>query len=101
MKIPNIRTTEGAKPVTILPDKLLVEGFLTMSINAAPEDKDLVWLLQYAEPNPEKNGEILRRCLEGKARLIPVYPGNGEQKPNGAKSVGSIMDGGLYLLPLI
>ncbi len=96
MKIPNIPTTKGVKPVTVLPDKLLVEGFL--SSNAAPEDIDLVRLLQYAEPNPEKNGEILRRCLEGKARLIPVYPGIGEKEPNGAKSVGSIIDGILYVV---
>ncbi len=74
MKIPNIRTTEGAKPVTILPDKLLVEGFLTMSINAAPEDKDLVWLLQYAEPNPEKNGEILRAAWKAKPGLFLYIP---------------------------
>lgn len=101
MKIPNINTTKGVKPVTVLPDKLLVEGFLTMSINAAPEDVDLVRLLEYAEPNPEKNGEILRRCLEGKAQLLSIYPGIGEKEPNGAKSVGSIMDGGLYIIPLI
>lgn len=99
MKIPNINTTKGVKPVTVLPDKLLVEGFL-MSNNATLEDIDLVRLLEYAEPDPEKNGEILRRCLEGKARLLPVYPGLDEKEPTGAKSVGSIIDGGLYLVPL-
>ena len=98
MNIPKIRTTKGTKPVTILPNKLLVEGFLTMAVNAKLEDVDLVRLLEYAEPNPEKNGEILRLCLEGKARLIPVYRGLDEKEPKGAKPIGSIMDGFLYLV---
>ncbi len=101
MNVTKIRTTKGTKPVTILPNKLLVKGFLTMSVNATLEDVELVRLLEYAEPNSEKNGEILRRCLEGKARLIPVYWGLNEKEPKGAKPIGSIMDGSLYLLPLI
>ncbi len=38
--------------------------------NAAPEDVDLVQLLNCAEPDAKKNGAILRQCLEGKARLL-------------------------------
>lgn len=98
MNVPKIKTTEGIKPIIILPNKLLVEGFLTMAVDAKLEDVDLVRLLEYAEPNPEKNGEILRRCLEGKVKLIPVYWGFDEKEPKGAKPIGSIMDGFLFLV---
>lgn len=100
MKVPQIRTTDGLKSITILPDEMLVEWFLYDTTNAAPEDVDLVQLLNCAEPDAKKNGAILRQCLEGKARLLPIYPGIGEKEPNGAKFVGSIIDGGLYLVPL-
>lgn len=99
MKIPRINTTKGKQPVTVVPDNALVEGFLNS--DAPEEDIDVVRLLEYAEPDAEKNGAILRQCLEGKARLLLVYPGNDEKEPTGAKFVGSIMDGGLYLVPLI
>lgn len=98
MKIPRINTTKGKQPVTIVPNNALVEGFLNS--DAPAEDIDVVRLLEYAEPDAEKNGAILRQCLEGKARLLPVYPGIGEKEPTGAKLVGSIMDGGLYLVPI-
>lgn len=98
MKIPRINTTKGKQPVTVVPDNALVEGFLNS--DAPEEDIDVVRLLEYAEPDAEKNGAILRQCLEGKARLLPVYPGIGEKEPTGAKLVGSIMDGGLYLVPI-
>lgn len=98
MKIPRINTTKGKQPVTVVPDNALVEGFLNS--DALAEDIDVVRLLEYAEPDAEKNGAILRQCLEGKARLLPVYPGIGEKEPTGAKLVGSIMDGGLYLVPI-
>ncbi len=98
MKIPRINTTKGKQPVTVVPDNALVEGFLNS--DAPAEDIDVVRLLEYAEPDAEKNGAILRQCLEGKARLLPVYPGIGEKEPTGAKLVGSIMDGGLYLVPI-
>lgn len=97
MKIPNIDTAKGIKPVTVLPDELLVEGFL--SSDASGEDVDLVKQLQYAEPDAKKAGAILRRCLENKARLIPFYPGiSNKKEPNGATVVGSISDGVLYIV---
>lgn len=99
MKIPRINTTKGKQSITIVPNNALVEGFLNSG--APAEDIDVVRLLEYAEPDAEKNGAILRQCLEGKARLLPVYPGIGEKEPTGAKLVGSIMDGGLYLVPTI
>lgn len=98
MKVPNIITTDGVKrPVIEVPDKYLTELFLTS--DASAEDIDVVRLLEYAEPDAEKNGAILRQCLEGKAWLIPFYPGNSNKKePNGAKVVGSIIDGVLYIV---
>lgn len=98
MNIPRINTTKGKQPVTIVPNNALVEGFL--SSDASAEDIDVVQLLEYAEPDAEKNGVILRQCLEGKGRLLPVYPGSNEKEPTGAKFIGSIMDGGLFLVPL-
>ncbi len=98
MKIPRINTTNGKQPLTIVPNNALVEGFLNS--DASAEDIDLVRLLEYAEPDAEKNGVILRQCLEGKSRLLPVYPGLDEKEPTGAKFVGSIMDGGLYVVPV-
>lgn len=98
MTVPNIMTTKGLQLLITLPDEALVDGFL---YSDAPADEiDLVRLLEYAEPDVKKSGAILRQCLEGKARLLPVYPGNDEKEPTGAKFVGSIMDGGLYLVPL-
>lgn len=97
MKIPNINTTKGVKPVTVLPDDMLVEAY----IFAAPsfEDVELVRLLQYAEPDAKKAGAILRRCLEGNARLLPYYPGiSNKKEPDGAKVVGSISDGVLFIV---
>lgn len=98
MNVPQIITTKGKQPLTTLPDEALVEGFL--SSDATPDDIDVVRLLEYAEPDAKKNGSILRQCLEGKARLLPVYPGIGEKEPTGAKFIGSIMDGGLYLVSI-
>lgn len=97
MKIPNINTQKGVEPITVLPDDMLVETYLFLRPSA--DDMELVRLLQYAEPDAKKAGAILRRCLEGKARLIPFYPGNSNKKePNGAKVVGSIIDGVLYVV---
>lgn len=98
MKVPNIPTTKGKQPLTIVPNNVLVEGFLNS--DAPADDIDVVRLLEYAEPDAEKNGAILRQCLEGKGRLLPVYPGSNENEPTGAKFIGSIMDGGLYLVPI-
>ncbi len=97
MKIPNIDTKKGVEPITVLPDDMLVEAYLFLRPSA--DDMELVRLLQYAEPDAKKAGAILRRCLEGKARLIPFYPGiSNKKEPDGAKVVGSIIDGVLYIV---
>lgn len=96
MKIPNIDTKKGVEPITVLPDDMLVEAYLFLRPSA--DDMELARLLQYAEPDAKKAGAILRRCLEGKARLIPFYHGISKKEPNGAKVVGSISDGVLYIV---
>ena len=97
MKIPNIDTKKGVEPITVLPDDMLVEAYLFLRPSA--DDMELARLLQYAEPDAKKAGSILRRCLEGKARLIPFYPGiSNKKEPDGAKVVGSIIDGVLYIV---
>lgn len=96
MKIPNIDTKKGVEPITVLPDDMLVEAYLFLRPSA--DDMELARLLHYAEPDAKKAGAILRRCLEGKARLIPFYPGISKKEPNGAKVVGSIIDGALYIV---
>lgn len=94
MKVPQIQTTEGLKPCTVLPNAQLVFGFLQNSTEE--EDLDLVRLLDYAVPDPVKSGYILRRCLEGKTKLIAVYPAKGEEAPKGAEFIANIDDGALY-----
>lgn len=96
METPNIPTTDGGKvAVTVVGDADLVDAYL--SVAKAEEDKELVQLLRYAEPEAEKAGAVLRRCLEGGKSLIPVYPGNNETPPEGSALVGSIPDGVLYI----
>ena len=96
MNVPKIKTTEGKEPVTIVPNKLLVEAYLNAATNK--EEKELVELLRYAEPSNEKAATILRKCLKGSATLVAVYPGNEQTPPKGATLVGSIPDGGLYFV---
>ena len=96
MNVPKIKTTEGKEPVTAVPNKLLLEAYLEAATNM--EEKELVKLLRYAEPSKEKAATILRKCLKGSANLVAVYPGNEQTPPKGATLVGSIPDGGLYLV---
>lgn len=96
MNIPKIQTAEGKKPVTVVPDKLLLEAYLEAIENA--EEKELVELLRYAEPSQEKAASILRQCLTTGRKLVAVYPGLGEKAPQNATRIGCIIDGGLYLV---
>lgn len=96
MKTSKIETTDGKKiPLTELPDKLLIKGYLSID-NA--EDADLVQLLNYAVSDEEKAGAILRKCLTNNQKLIAIYPGLGDEVPQNATLVGSIIDGSLYLV---
>jgi len=95
MKIPNVQTTKGKKPLTALPNEALITGFLSFSDE--PEEIDLVRLLRIAEPSEKKAASILRECLANDRRLVAVYPGNNETPPAKATLIGSIPDGMLYL----
>lgn len=96
MKIPTINTTNGKKPVTVLPNEHIVSGFLASSSSDA--DVSMVRLLAYAEPNEKKAGALLRRCLSSARSLVAVYPAQNETPPAKATLIGSIPDGALYLV---
>lgn len=96
MKIPNVQTKNGKLPLTALPNKALVEGFISFSDE--PESVDLVRLLSYVEPSSEKAGKILRSCLADGKELIAFYPRIDKTPPAKATLLGSIPDGVLYLV---
>lgn len=117
MDIPKIRTLKGMQPVTIVPDEMLLKSCLTCiiededidnisDIKTAQEAKELAWLLEYAlipqyetyRDMEKQAGKILRKCFEDKAQLVAIYPGNKETPPENAIYIGSIPDGGLYLI---
>lgn len=94
METPKIATFKGLRPVTILPDEALVAGFLSASTG----NNDLVQLLSFAAGSAKVAGAILRQCLTAGAKLVAVYHALKETPPTGAKLVGSIPDGGLYVV---
>lgn len=96
MKTPNVQTTNGKKPLTVLPNEALVEGFLAYSTSS--EDLELVRLLAYAEPSKKKAGEHLRNCLEGNRSLVPIYHSASSKVPANGVLIGAIPDGALYLV---
>lgn len=65
----------------------------------------IVQLLVYATQDYEKAYEILERCERENKRLFPFYPGIGRDKRvnedelKSFESVGSIIDGTMYLVP--
>ena len=95
MKVPNVQTTKGKKPLTALPNEALITGFLAFSDE--PEEADMVRLLLVAEPSEKKASSILRQCLEDGRKLVAVYPGKNQTPPAKATLIGSIPDGMLYL----
>ena len=95
MKVPNVQTSKGKKPLTALPNEALITGFLAFSEES--DELDLVRLLLIAEPSEKKAASILRECLEGRRKLVAVYPGNNEEPPKKATYIGAIPDGSLYL----
>lgn len=96
MKIPKVKTTNGWKLLTVLPNEALVTGYLSAAADA--EESDLVQLLQIAEPVQKKAGAFLRQCMTKGAKLVTVYPANGDKAPKGAQLIGSIPDGALYIV---
>ena len=51
----------------------------------------------YAEPDREKALALLEKMVQDGKRLVAIYPGNGDVVPKGAKLVGDIPDGALYI----
>lgn len=117
MNVPKIRTLEGIQLITVVPDDMLLESCLSCiiedddtdnasDIQIAEESRELAQLLEYALTSKYGNrkelekqaGKILRECFEGKGELVTVYPGNEETPPEKATFIGSIPDGGLYLV---
>jgi len=96
MKTPNVQTTKGVKPLTVLPNEALIEGFIWNS--KEPEEVELVRLLSLVEPSPKKAGSILRECLAKGRKLLAVYPAQNETPPANATLLGSITDGALYIV---
>lgn len=92
MYVPKINTTEGKKPVTVLPNELLLEGYLYS--DAPTEDKEVARYL-FTLDDKEYAGAVLRRALNG-GELVVVYPGLNQQPPKGAELVCSVADGALY-----
>lgn len=98
MKVPKIKTEKGPQPITIVPNKDLVSVFLSCC-GDAPE-AEYVRLLQYAEPDSDAAGKILRKALTAGREFFAYYPGlEGSKEPaDTALFCGSIPDGSLYLL---
>lgn len=95
MNVPRANIDGRPRPVTELPNELLVSGFLGCC--TVPEDLEAVQLLRYAVSAPQKAGQWLRKALLEKREFVAVYPGNNEKAPAGAEFVGDILDGALYL----
>lgn len=95
MNIPKIKTPEGFKPITILPDVNIVTAFFDSS--APSEDKEIVRFLDHLH-NPVAAGSVLRYVLENGRDLVPVYPGLGQTIPKGAQEICSIIDGVLIMI---
>lgn len=93
MYVPKINTSKGRQPITVLPDKMLLEAYLNS--DASPEEKELARYL-VALDDAELSGRFLRMCFNG-GRLVAVYPGDGEKAPASAHEVCTIPDGVLYL----
>lgn len=97
MKVPNVQTNKGVKPLTALPNKALIDGFIYNSDNS--EDVDLVRLMSISsEVSPRKAASILRKCLTKGRNLVAVHPALNETPPKNAEYVCGIMEGAIYLV---
>lgn len=95
MYVPKIKTNEGLKPITIVPDRFLLEAYLNSNI--CDEDKEVAsWLVSLDDP--EYAGALLRSALNGGFDLAVIYPGAGGKVPEGARFICSVPDGALYLV---
>lgn len=95
MYVPKINTPSGRQPITVVPNKYILEAY--MNSDASPEDKELARYL-YSLDDAEYAGAVLRCALDGGA-LVVVYPRLNQKAPEGAREVCSVPDGALYLVP--
>lgn len=65
--------------------------------NGKEELVEAVQLLMYAEPDKDKAFKLLEDMVQQDKTLVAVYPGEGETPPKGAKLIGAIPDGTLYM----
>lgn len=97
MKVPNVQTTKGVKPLTALPNEALIECFIYNSDNS--EDVDLVRMMSLSpEVSPKKAASILRKCLTKGRNLVAVYPSLGDVPPKNAVYVCGLLEGSIYLV---
>ena len=97
MKVPNVQTNEGVKPLTALPNKALIDGFIYNSTNS--EEVDLVRMMSLSpELSPKQAASFLRECLTKGRNLVAVYPSQGDVPPKNAVSVCAILEGSIYML---
>lgn len=59
---------------------------------------EAVQMLMYAEPDKGKALKLLEDVVQEDKKLVALYPGNGDVVPQGAKLVGAIPDGALYVI---
>lgn len=95
MYVPKIKTPEGLKPITIVPDPLLLEAYLDSNISA--EDKEVASWLLYLD-DKEYAGRCLRSALNGSFDLKIIYPALGRSVPDDAIFICPVPDGALYLV---
>lgn len=97
MKVPNVQTTKGVKPLTALPNEALIEGFIYFSDN--DDDVDLVRMMSLSpEVSPKKAASILRKCLTKGRNLVAVHPALDETPPKNAEYVCGLLEGSIYLV---
>lgn len=94
MYVPKITTPSGRLPITVVPNKYILEAY--MNSDASPEDKELARYL-YSLDDAEYAGAVLRCALDGGA-LVVVYPRLNQKAPDGAREVCQVPDGALYLV---
>lgn len=94
MYVPKINTPSGRQPITVVPNKYILEAY--MNSDTSPEDKELARYL-YSLDDAEYAGAVLRCALDGGA-LVVVYPRLNQKAPEGAREVCQVPDGALYLV---
>lgn len=81
--------------------KLKGEDLFFYLTEVQPDKKlaNMVGLLEYALMyDKNKVYKMLEKITTNNKKIIAIYPGLGEKAPEGAEFIGSICDGGLYMI---